>query len=148
MQAARDRKDGKRVAITLGDIRLAICGDKSRTPGGINVTDTSKDWGARAWYGTIDASTGAFHPRNMPAEALAELRAYAADPAATAGRYGRATGTCCFCSRQLTDLRSVGVGFGPTCAEYHSLTAEWAAGADQTPEDAAVAAEAAQGGPA
>jgi hypothetical protein len=34
---------------------------------------------------------------------------------------GHATGSCCFCSRQLTDARSVHHGYGPICAENYGL---------------------------
>jgi hypothetical protein len=34
---------------------------------------------------------------------------------------GHATGSCCFCSRQLTDARSVAHGYGPICAENYGL---------------------------
>lgn len=44
------------------------------------------------------------------------LRAVAADPVAAAVAYGRSTGTCCLCGRELTDPDSVRAGIGPICA--------------------------------
>jgi hypothetical protein len=38
-----------------------------------------------------------------------------------AAAFGHATGCCCFCSRTLTDDRSLVVGYGPTCATKHGL---------------------------
>lgn len=38
-----------------------------------------------------------------------------------AAQFGQLTGTCVFCSRMLTDERSIFVGYGPTCAEKNSL---------------------------
>lgn len=55
------------------------------------------------------------------------LGALAADPAGVALDYGKATGTCCFCAKDLTDERSVFAGYGPQCAEHYGLP--W--GADQ-----------------
>lgn len=41
--------------------------------------------------------------------------------ATEAARFGQLYGRCCFCSRQLTDERSVAVGYGPDCASHHGL---------------------------
>jgi hypothetical protein len=54
-----------------------------------------------------------------------ELREYLAsfsqNPEVMAAQYGKETGNCCFCSRLLTDDRSVTVGYGPICAENFGL---------------------------
>ena len=41
--------------------------------------------------------------------------------AAQAAHLGHVTGACVFCSRTLTDERSIAVGYGPVCAENHAL---------------------------
>ncbi len=46
-------------------------------------------------------------------------------PSTVAARYGRLTGRCCFCSKELTDERSVSAGYGPVCAIKFGL--EWGA---------------------
>jgi hypothetical protein len=38
-----------------------------------------------------------------------------------AAAFGRATGCCVFCARELTDDRSVEVGYGPVCAANNEL---------------------------
>lgn len=38
-----------------------------------------------------------------------------------AAKFGHVTGACVFCSRKLTDERSLTVGYGPVCAERESL---------------------------
>lgn len=38
-----------------------------------------------------------------------------------AARFGKVTGACVFCSRLLTDERSVSAGYGPVCAEREGL---------------------------
>lgn len=38
-----------------------------------------------------------------------------------AARFGKLWGSCVFCSRLLTDERSVSVGYGPICADHNGL---------------------------
>ena len=38
-----------------------------------------------------------------------------------AAHLGQITGRCVFCSRTLTDERSIAVGYGPVCADHHGL---------------------------
>ncbi len=52
---------------------------------------------------------------------VAALGAMAADPAGQAAAYGHETGCCCFCARELTDKRSIAVGYGPICADHFGL---------------------------
>ncbi len=52
---------------------------------------------------------------------VAALRAIALDPAKAAQAYGTLTGQCCFCSRDLTDARSIDKGYGPVCADHFGL---------------------------
>lgn len=47
---------------------------------------------------------------------LAEVQRIAADPAGVARLYGKQTGICCCCGRELTDEDSVAEGIGPICA--------------------------------
>jgi hypothetical protein len=56
-------------------------------------------------------------------EVLSLVRAFGTDPLREATAYGRATGSCCFCGRTLTDSRSVAMGYGPICAGHYGL--EW-----------------------
>lgn len=48
-------------------------------------------------------------------------RVLAIDPLAAAMLWGKAMGVCVFCFRELTDERSVAVGYGATCAERWGL---------------------------
>lgn len=55
-------------------------------------------------------------------EALPQfLETFAKAPAQVAADYGHRTGRCCFCQRDLSDKRSVDVGYGPICAEKWGL---------------------------
>jgi hypothetical protein len=67
----------------------------------------AKTWDGEEWA----YDRGAIH------RLTAQMRVTAED----AARFGRLTGTCVFCSRHLTDERSVTVGYGPKCADNNSL---------------------------
>jgi hypothetical protein len=100
-------------------IRLTIAGDRARFPGSINIVERGGEktfFGRVKLDGTLDLREDA-----APASLPALLRAFAADPAGIAADYGHATGCCCFCAKELTDARSVAVGYGPVCAEKWSL---------------------------
>jgi hypothetical protein len=98
---------------------LALAGAGSRYPGQVNVSSGHR-YGDSAgkFYGRIapDGSTGVTDP-----DVLELLHSFAVDPAAVAAEYGHRTGACCFCSIQLTDPRSVDVGYGPICAGKYGL---------------------------
>jgi hypothetical protein len=106
--------------------RLSVAGNASQNPGSINVTDNGPGgFGGRVWFGRI-ALDGRFVPsRRVAAElttaVVAALAAFAANPQAQAARFGRDTGVCCFCARELTDPRSIEVGYGPICADRWGL---------------------------
>lgn len=55
------------------------------------------------------------------AEILEALKKFAEAPVETAKAYGKETGCCCFCAKELTDKRSIVVGYGPTCATKYEL---------------------------
>lgn len=55
------------------------------------------------------------------ASTLATLNAIASDPAGAARRYGKETGICCCCGKELTDPASVEAGIGPVCATKWGL---------------------------
>lgn len=55
------------------------------------------------------------------AKILACLVEIEKDPVKAAKLSGKQTNHCCFCSRELTDARSVIHGYGPICAEHWNL---------------------------
>jgi len=62
------------------------------------------------------------NPQLPPNPELTEyLKKFAANPVEYAQIYARSTHRCCFCGLELTDLRSVTVGYGPICAEHYGL---------------------------
>jgi len=104
---------------------LSVAGPAARLPGTVNLTD-GKPYGQNTWFGRVDPATGAWEPSSkvdaQTTTAITALLAnFAKDPAKVASLYGKLTGNCCFCSRDLTDQRSVSVGYGPICAGHYGL---------------------------
>lgn len=87
------------------------------TGGKLNITSTGS-FENRTYYGNI--VDGVFNPSmnaNKLPKLVAELEAFAKSPLEGAKAFGRKTGTCCFCARELTDATSMANGYGPICAE-------------------------------
>jgi len=98
-------------------IRLTPAPAAGRNAGAIYVQR-----GDRTYIGKI--VSGGFFPVREAGDTTREaalLASLANDPEQVARVHGHATGACCFCSRDLTDARSVGVGYGPICAENFGL---------------------------
>ena len=65
---------------------------------------------------------GKFHPvKDTPSGTGDAIARIAADPRGAAVAYGRMTGNCACCGRELTDPKSVELGIGPICAEKWGL---------------------------
>ena len=65
---------------------------------------------------------GEFFPaRDCPADMRAKIEAAMVDPLAQAVAYGRRTGKCSCCGRELTNGESIDRGIGPICAENFGL---------------------------
>ena len=108
--------------IAAGDVtlRLSRAGAASKAPGAINVTSRG-NFESRTWYGRVNLDGTFTSARECGPEIVGALQAFAADPVGTARAYGRLTGCCCFCGRELNDKRSTTVGYGPTCADRWGL---------------------------
>ncbi len=122
----RAKENLKRPAIRLKlpsgkAIKLYVAGPNSRIPGAINVVEDGRAYPNGDWYGRIDPD-GSFTGGRVKPEGLVEiLKALGEDPETVATAYGLATGRCCFCAKDLTDERSVKVGYGPVCAGNYGL---------------------------
>lgn len=123
LRAAQGKLLDPKVKLTTSagrPVQLRMAGTRSRYYGEIMVTDGAP-FGSSKFYGTVDVG-GQFKGRTPDlADVLELLHAFAADPAAVAAAYGKATGNCCFCRRALQDKRSLAVGYGPICADNFSL---------------------------
>ena len=105
----------------VGEIRLSVAGQKAKFPGTINVAE-DKPFGEATFFGRI-TKAGALTPgsKGCPVELVEFLTGFAQEPAKYAAAHGHATGACCFCSKKLTDPKSLAVGYGPTCADHYGL---------------------------
>lgn len=103
-------------------LRLHVAGERSRHAGSVQLTDGS-GFGGR-YYGRINADGAAILSDRFPeskAELVNLLGALAERPAEVAAQYGHITGSCCFCHKELSDERSLAVGYGPICAGHYGL---------------------------
>jgi hypothetical protein len=92
---------------------------QSKNPGCVYVTE-SAEYGS-TYFGKIDPK-GRFHAAyDAPADTEARLASIAADVVAAAKAYGRMTGRCSFCARELTNSVSIALSYGPICAERYGL---------------------------
>jgi hypothetical protein len=95
-------------------------GPMSKYAGQIMITD-GQPFGQNKFFGRVDV-TGEFFATRSATQTVCELvKEFSEDPAQTAGRYGRLTGGCSFCSHGLKDERSTQVGYGPVCAKRFGL---------------------------
>lgn len=127
MSTARDNKknkNSKNPRVEFSKYYLLQVGIKARpeNQGSVYVNDyTHKD----VWIGRIEKSTGKFTKGNgyeyLDDEMKLHLMQVALDPAAAAASHGKSTGECCFCKRDLSDSRSLTVGYGPICAKNFGL---------------------------
>lgn len=100
--------DGKKIVLSLAP------------PTGTNKDHVYVKWDGE-YMGKVSPA-GKFSPVSACTPGVTDfLRNLSADPAKVAGDYGRETGNCCFCSIDLTDARSVSVGYGPICAGKYGL---------------------------
>lgn len=103
-----------------GRVMLKVAGPRSKTPGAIHVTD-GRSYGENTYYGRIDKD-GTWHPgRRTPGWVSETLAALNDQTLSFVVRYGRQTGSCCFCNRELTTRESVAAGYGPVCAGHYGL---------------------------
>lgn len=62
-----------------------------------------------------------FASRECPADTVKAIEAAMADPLTAAIAYGKRTGSCSCCGRELTDGESISRGIGPICAEKYAF---------------------------
>lgn len=89
--------------------------DGGKNPGMLYVKNE-----AGAYQGKIEGATFRGTPFTAPGTADI-LKGIAEDPMAAAVRYGRKTGRCACCGRELTNALSVELGIGPVCRSKWSL---------------------------
>ena len=106
-------------ACNAGEFVVSRAGDNSANPGFLYLKTVDKSYlGKISPKGHLSMARNTNEDQQVIFEALA---GFAADPQGAAAAYGKETGFCCFCSRTLTDDRSVSVGYGPICADRWGL---------------------------
>jgi hypothetical protein len=108
----------KRPKIEFPRAKLSLAGPRSRVAGSIHVAQGAYPG---TYFGYIDA-TGTFFPgRGYDEDILNFLRTLEKDPVGIAIEHGKESGSCVFCSKELTTTESVSAGYGPVCAKKWSL---------------------------
>lgn len=93
-------------------LKISLASLTGRNAGCLYVVEIEDD----AYQGKI-ADTTFIATLGTKGDVLARLQVIAADPAAAAVAYGRRTGTCSCCGRELTNHASIEAGIGPICAQ-------------------------------
>jgi hypothetical protein len=105
-------------------LRMARAGNQSKYPGSV-VVKQRNDYGEFEYLGriTLDGQYMPYAKPGVEQPPIIEdfLQQFAADPQTVAAEYGKKSGYCCFCNSELTDERSLHVGYGPTCAGHYGL---------------------------
>jgi len=104
----------KRPKTYLGDYKFSLAPAHGRNAGALYVTSTESD----AYLGKIMGGKF-FRVRECGAVQEAEIVAVASDPKEAAIAFGRRTGRCSCCGRELTNHASIDLGIGPICAEKY-----------------------------
>jgi hypothetical protein len=105
-------------------LRMSRAGSGSQYPGTV-VVKQRDDYGEFRYLGriTLDGQYMPYQKQGVEQPAILEdfLQEFAADPQTVAAEYGKRSGYCCFCNSELTDERSLHVGYGPVCADHYGM---------------------------
>lgn len=97
-------------------LKISLAPATGRNAGALYVVEIEDD----AYQGKIvDATFSAM--RETKADVLSRLQTIAQNPLEAAVRYGRRTGTCSCCGRELTNQASIDAGIGPICQQKWNL---------------------------
>ncbi|MEY2875859.1 MAG: Ralstonia phage [Pseudomonadota bacterium] len=101
-------------SLSLDTFTFTLAADTARWPGAVYVKDAKSG----TYLGRI--VDGQFVRMDACSDdQAARVAIAAADPAASAGAYGRLTGKCSCCRRKLTAAESIGRAVGPVCWEKY-----------------------------
>lgn len=104
----------KRPRMVLDGLKFSLAPATGRNAGALYVVRKSDD----QYLGKIMG--GRFsRVRECSDEQEAEIVRIASNPHGEAVAYGKRTGVCCICSRELTNQDSIDAGIGPICAEKY-----------------------------
>ena len=98
-------------------LRISEAKKGSRNEGCLYVTDAEKHWEDRTYLGKVTPSGEFVRSKACTDEQAAAVESVALNPLEAALRYGRITGSCSACGRELTNHKSVEDGIGPICRD-------------------------------
>lgn len=116
----------KRMSYRAEGFVMTPAAKTGRNPGAIYVKRVEGGYLGKVIAGKFHAGHG------VTAEDTEKLLKIAANPLEAAKAYGKLTGKCSCCGRQLTDHVSIALGIGPICAEKWGFM-----GSDAMPSDEA-----------
>lgn len=99
----------KRPKMRLAGFKFSLAPATGRNAGAIYVAEGEE------YLGKI-AGGRFFGVATCPADKTEQVVALASDPHTAAVAYGRRTGSCAICARELTNHASIDLGIGPICA--------------------------------
>ena len=105
------------------DFRVSKSGSRSKYNGQLQLSDGV--YGS-LYFGRIDQQGNIYLANKGKArknEIMTLLTNLVKNPEVIAKEYGRLTGNCCFCRKELSTDNSLEVGYGPVCADNFNL--EW-----------------------
>jgi hypothetical protein len=112
IEAGFDRARAKglsRIGVTLAGFKFQPAPANGKNPGAVYVKTTSGNYLGKVLGGKL------FKSRECTDEMVDKITAAARDPKAAAIEYGKLTGRCAICARELTDPVSIERGIGPIC---------------------------------
>ena len=98
-------------------LRISEAKENSSNAGCLYVTDANDYWEDRTYLGKITPAGQFVRSKDCTDEQAKSVETVALDPLAAALHYGRLTGQCSCCGRELTNHKSVEDGIGPICRE-------------------------------
>lgn len=105
----------KRPQMRLGDFRFSLAPASGANAGAIYVKTADRDYLGKIVNGKL------IRGRDCSAEQEAAIVELCANPAESAVAYGRRTGNCAICGRELTKGESIDRGIGPICADNYGF---------------------------
>lgn len=105
------------------NVKLGVFGANSKYAGQVRVKFRYEESEEFQYGGRIDTEGKIWlvRMRCSKTSVLNQILDFDSDPQGKASVSGRLTGSCCFCGRPLETKESVGVGYGPICADNYGL---------------------------
>ena len=98
-------------------LRISEAKESSRNAGCLYVTDAESHWEDRTYLGKVTPAGEFVRSKDCTDQQAAAVESVAMNPLEAALNYGRITGSCSCCGRELTNHKSVEDGIGPICRD-------------------------------